>query len=247
MESLRESDPLFMELSQLLSKENLKLFDQVTSELFFIIDPNNGDCLYISKSAKDILGYALDELTLPFFVSLIHPDDRAGVLRYYSQSSQDDFGLMVSRNRRRLKCMDFRVLHQKGYWIWIALNCVLVSKRHNGLPDVFFGGIRDITERKEEELCLMQTIHVMRYAEEQSCAEPAPITKSSGHHSEAFITPREKEVLRLIGRGFSSREIADKLFVSAHTVIKHRKNIIAKFRVKNTAQLIREASKLFWI
>ncbi|MGI9543388.1 MAG: response regulator transcription factor, partial [Cyclobacteriaceae bacterium] len=75
---------------------------------------------------------------------------------------------------------------------------------------------------------------------------PSPALNSETHQ-ESFITPREKQILQLIGRGLSSREIADQLFVSSHTVIKHRKNIIAKFKVKNTAQLIREASRLFWI
>ena len=56
------------------------------------------------------------------------------------------------------------------------------------------------------------------------------------------ISPREKEVLRLIADGFSSKQIADRLFISNHTAISHRKNLIEKFDVKNTAQLIKEAS-----
>ena len=58
------------------------------------------------------------------------------------------------------------------------------------------------------------------------------------------ISSREKEVLHLIANGFSSKQIADKLFISNHTAISHRKHLIQKFNVKNTAQLIKEASKL---
>lgn len=58
------------------------------------------------------------------------------------------------------------------------------------------------------------------------------------------ISIREKEVLKLIADGFSSRQIADQLFISKHTAISHRKNLIEKFRVKNTAQLIKKASKV---
>lgn len=57
------------------------------------------------------------------------------------------------------------------------------------------------------------------------------------------ISDRELEVIRLIGSGYSSKEIADKLFISNHTAITHRKNLIRKFKVKNTAQLIMEATK----
>jgi DNA-binding CsgD family transcriptional regulator len=58
------------------------------------------------------------------------------------------------------------------------------------------------------------------------------------------ISEREKEVLQLIANGFSSKEIADMLFISNHTAISHRKNLIEKFQVKNTAHLITRAMGL---
>lgn len=54
-----------------------------------------------------------------------------------------------------------------------------------------------------------------------------------------FITRREKEVLELIAEGFTNSEIAERLFISAGTVDTHRKSLLAKFNMKNTAQLIR--------
>jgi len=57
------------------------------------------------------------------------------------------------------------------------------------------------------------------------------------------ISKREKEVLLLIADGLSSKQIANELYISNHTAITHRKNLIEKFKVRNTAQLIREASK----
>lgn len=55
------------------------------------------------------------------------------------------------------------------------------------------------------------------------------------------ITRREKEVLQLIANGYSSKEIADRLFISTHTAINHRKNLILKYKAKNTAHLIMKA------
>ena len=55
------------------------------------------------------------------------------------------------------------------------------------------------------------------------------------------VSTREKEVLQLIAEGFSSKQIADRLFISTHTAITHRKNLIEKFQVKNTAELISRA------
>jgi DNA-binding NarL/FixJ family response regulator len=58
-----------------------------------------------------------------------------------------------------------------------------------------------------------------------------------------IITRREKEVLQLIAEGLTNTEIADKLFISVPTVNTHRKSIIEKFEVKNTASLIGKAIK----
>jgi DNA-binding CsgD family transcriptional regulator len=51
------------------------------------------------------------------------------------------------------------------------------------------------------------------------------------------ISDREKEVLRLVAMGFTNKEIAEKLFISAHTVITHRKNITSKLGIKTIAGL----------
>lgn len=55
------------------------------------------------------------------------------------------------------------------------------------------------------------------------------------------LTNREKEVTALISDGLNSNEIANKLFLSPHTVEAHRKNIFSKLGVKNIANLVRYA------
>jgi len=51
------------------------------------------------------------------------------------------------------------------------------------------------------------------------------------------ISDREKDVLRLVAMGLTNKEIAEKLYISAHTVITHRKNITAKLGIKTIAGL----------
>jgi DNA-binding CsgD family transcriptional regulator len=53
-----------------------------------------------------------------------------------------------------------------------------------------------------------------------------------------MITPKEKEILQLIASGLSSKQIAERLSISFYTVQTHRKNMLAKMRVKNTPELI---------
>lgn len=55
------------------------------------------------------------------------------------------------------------------------------------------------------------------------------------------LSEREKEVVRLIVQEKSTAEIADELYLSSHTINSHRKNILNKLGVKNTAGIFRYA------
>jgi len=51
------------------------------------------------------------------------------------------------------------------------------------------------------------------------------------------LSSREVDVLKCVALGMSNKEIADKLYISIHTVITHRKNITAKLDIKSTSGL----------
>ncbi len=55
------------------------------------------------------------------------------------------------------------------------------------------------------------------------------------------ITKREKEVLVLMCEGFTNREISEKLFLSEHTVISHRKNLLIKLKARNSVEMVKIA------
>lgn len=56
------------------------------------------------------------------------------------------------------------------------------------------------------------------------------------------LTARETEVLMLITKEYTNQEIADRLFISPHTVVSHRRNLLQKLNARNTAGLVRQAS-----
>ena len=60
--------------------------------------------------------------------------------------------------------------------------------------------------------------------------------------AEKHLTARELEIIRLIADGLTNHEISDRLFISAVTVDTHRKNILAKLHLKNTAALVKYAA-----
>jgi DNA-binding NarL/FixJ family response regulator len=70
------------------------------------------------------------------------------------------------------------------------------------------------------------------------------IRKPDSDSDMPIITRREKEVLELIAEGLTNIEIGTKLFISNSTVDTHRKNLLAKFDVRNTAALVRIAMQL---
>jgi DNA-binding NarL/FixJ family response regulator len=62
-----------------------------------------------------------------------------------------------------------------------------------------------------------------------------------GHLPNDPLTPREREILKLIAEGKSNKEIADLLFISIRTVENHRANVMNKLKIKKTVDLIRYA------
>lgn len=70
-------------------------------------------------------------------------------------------------------------------------------------------------------------------------AEPAPPT---GDPELDLLTPREREVMRLIARGYTYREVASKLVISVKTVETHVSHVLRKLQLSNRNELTRWAS-----
>lgn len=61
--------------------------------------------------------------------------------------------------------------------------------------------------------------------------------------SNSSLTPREKEILLLVSKGLTNKQIADQLFISENTVKNHVKNILEKLNLENRVQLASYALK----
>lgn len=71
--------------------------------------------------------------------------------------------------------------------------------------------------------------------------ESEPLTHSSDNK---ILSRREIQVLGLIARGLTSQKIADELYLSRHTISRHRQDIISKLQVKNSIEACRVARQL---
>jgi DNA-binding NarL/FixJ family response regulator len=70
-----------------------------------------------------------------------------------------------------------------------------------------------------------------------------PANQPNWKDNDIPLTARELEVLKLIAQEFSNPEIAEQLFISIRTVDTHRRNLLEKLAVKNTAGLVKYAIK----
>lgn len=93
---------------------------------------------------------------------------------------------------------------------------------------------------------IIRAIYAIMDGEEYLCSSTKEALKNADMEllkAIPRITRREKEILQLIGRGLTTMQIADQLFISTHTVESHRKNLMEKFGVNNTTTVVKLATE----
>ena len=94
---------------------------------------------------------------------------------------------------------------------------------------------------------LLDAIHAVYEGNEFYCGKVVD-TLSENEDAKLSCAPvslsdRELEIIALVAEGNTNKQIADTLFLSTHTVMTHRKNIMAKLGVSNTASIVMFAVK----
>lgn len=101
---------------------------------------------------------------------------------------------------------------------------------------------RKLTDRKKEyireEVIVEKPIYI------QVAGTGNRIVHKSASPDELGISKREMEVLELMAQGFSNQEIAEKTFLSIHTIKTHASNLFVKLDVKRRTQAISRAKEL---
>jgi DNA-binding NarL/FixJ family response regulator len=81
-------------------------------------------------------------------------------------------------------------------------------------------------------------------AKSKFTARESKVSSSQRTYEARSLTARQKEILRLVAQGFTNREIGERLDISVRTVEVHRFNLMRRLRVRNVAQLLRQALAL---
>jgi len=92
----------------------------------------------------------------------------------------------------------------------------------------------NISSRFKHKLIVSENKHVLLASLRKICGSNGPCEKNN----QGPISKREVIVLKEVVKGYTNQEIADKLFISIHTVMTHRKNITKKLGIKTVSGLM---------
>ena len=114
------------------------------------------------------------------------------------------------------------------------------------------GGAMGFVSKKAGYEELVLAIKLVHSGKKYICTETSKKLKNINEFLEGIVdtlrgekdifSRREKKVLELLGNGYSTKDIAKELFITEKTVETHRKNMVEKAKVKNTAELVAFAS-----
>ncbi len=200
-----------------------------------------------NPSLSNILGYSRDEMLQIGFPDLVADESRHTVMDKINRCLQG-FEKEIHIN--------FKAKHKAGQFINVEIYGIegLKIKGRTSLLGIISpvkqastdeNGIGSFTkdEIKEFEKAVDAIVGKGSYVSEELINKLRALFNknidSDGKHAEEFgFSEREMEILTLVCKGLSTKEIADKLFISSRTVEKHRANLMTKIGAKNIIEVI---------
>ena len=89
----------------------------------------------------------------------------------------------------------------------------------------------------DEQINIYDSPDEIKHKLERLNAEVLPDDEPEGDDEQQSLSSREKEIVVCVVKGMTNREIADRLFLSTHTVITHRRNIARKLQIHSASGL----------
>lgn len=224
--------------NELIDQEKLNNIIVLPNQFFYVNDFKTSRNICIHPNIEAITGYSPDEFyDFGRIYELIHPDDSEFV---YEFSKRTIFICTYYKTEllknpfTSLFTIDFRLKHKNGNYIRLNRNttCLKTDKEGNMIFALVL--YTDVSHIKRNNSFNINWIGDTKYKLHLDDL----IRKYNINYN---ITKREKDILNLLIEGYSATEIAKKLFLSAHTIISHRKNLLHKTGSKNTAELIKRA------
>ena len=216
--------------------------------------------LYISDSFTELLGYNLSNIQedgRDWWLSIIHPDDLEPMLNEVFRH----YFLKPARERlKKVFTLQYRVKNSRGDYRWMCETRLVASLTSENKYQFIVGRVEDITEVKKQEDTQLKKLleeerktnqmlqHALPVVSPRQKPKTNPISMIDTQPEGVVMpTKRELEILNLIGEGYSSKQIADKLFISISTVETHRRHLLQKLQVKNSMELVKRSLNAVWL
>jgi DNA-binding CsgD family transcriptional regulator len=218
---INPNDPLMLELEAMMEKHK---------QFFYVGDILNFKILYTSKGCLEMTGIESAELSCHHLFELIQKDeyDRFSAGRpVLFKLSQD---LYKQEGGCSTLASTFKLRHASGTSINVLFQHYLFFQEYPVKTVYLLKVHTDIDWIKKIKngyyYYYGKDLSLFRYPDEKML--------NQGH----VFSAREFEIIRLVGQGLNSLQIGDKLFLSPHTVNKHRRNILNKSGMTHVSDLV---------
>lgn len=216
-------------------KSMLHQLSKISRSCAFVVDVYKCNYTYASSNFVDLLGYDSHKIeTLErqgdYLESRIHPDDRAQLATLQVTLAQFIYNLPLEQRNDYSNIYSFRMLNARQQYIRVTSRHQVLEQDRNGKAWLIIGNMDISPNQKDFETVDCAVLNLKNGEIFSPSLLPLP---------SANLTNREIEILRLIQKGLLSKEIADKLCISIHTVNIHRQNLLRKLGVQNSIEAIR--------
>ena len=216
-------------------KSRLHRLSKISHCCTFVVDVYKCSYTYASSNFVDLLGYDSHKIeTLEkqgdYLESRIHPDDRAQLVALQVTLSQFIYSLPLEQRNDYSNIYSFRILNAKQQYIRVTSRHQVLEQDHNGKAWLIIGNMDISPDQKKSEMVDCTVLNLKN---------GELFSPSLSFQPSTNLTNREIEVLCLIQKGLLSKEIADRLCISIHTVNIHRQNLLRKLGVQNSIEAIR--------
>lgn len=218
-----------------LTSDMLKAMDWVPA-MVWVAGPD-ALCKHVNAAWRDVTGRTLEECLGTGWLSAMHPEDAEAWPEQIHQA-------IKTLQPFSLEC---RLRRKDGRYRWYMKSGRPYYGDHGDLLG-FIGFCTDVTSQRHALDSLRQAREKHRSVltnlkEAVSTIEDVLRTDEPGHASRGDnrLTPRQREILHLIARGYATREIATQLHVSVKTVESHRAQLMQRLNIHDVAGLTRYA------
>lgn len=220
---------------------------------YYIIDSPTLTLDFASQSMKTILGIDPAKFSLQQFVNYIHPDDVPFFMR-----CEDVVAHFLKNCIPPEQMVNYKINYclrektQSGTYKLFLLQTITMQTTPDGALLKVFGAHSDIshiTTVNNRKLSLIGLNGEPSYFDIDvfddtvfDDFEPYLFTVEN-----STFTKRELEVIKLLAKGLSTKDISKKLFISPKTVLTHRKNVLKKSGLKNTTEVVADCIRKGYI